>query len=275
MKIFRYLKEESSMPEFALLDEQGQYRRIEGNPWKLAPTVTDEIVFPFRLLAPLIPSAIIGIASNYRQHAAEMNTQVPERPVFFLKLPGSLQNPGEPIVIPTVAASTKVDYEAELAVVIGRHAKNVPETEAMDYVFGYTCANDVTARDWQKEWGGGQFCRGKSFDTFCPLGPCILTADECPDPSRLRISSSVNGSLRQNESLADLIFNVPQLIAFLSQSTTLEAGTVILTGTPSGVGMGFNPPRYLCPGDTVTIEISQIGTLINPVLKEPASELPA
>jgi 2-keto-4-pentenoate hydratase/2-oxohepta-3-ene-1,7-dioic acid hydratase in catechol pathway len=268
MKIIRYEKKTGDLPEFASLDHEGRAWRIEGNPWQVEPVVTKEEVFPERLLAPLIPSAIIGIALNYRPHAGEMEVPIPTRPVFFIKLPGSLQNPHEPIVIPGAAASTKVDYEAELAVILGKDAKNVPEHEAMDYVLGYTCANDVTARDWQKEWGGGQYCRGKGFDTFCPLGPCLVTADEIPNPQGLCVRSYVNGEVRQEGQVSDLIFGIPQLIAFLSQSTTLEAGTVILTGTPAGVGIGFDPPRYLREGDTVTIEIPGIGSLINPVAVE-------
>jgi len=165
-----------------------------------------------------------------------------------------------------------VDYEGELAVVIGRRCKNVAVEEALAAVLGYCCANDVSARDWQKrpELGGGQWCRGKSFDTFCPLGPCLATPAAIPNPNALRLTTSVSGEIRQDASTDDMIFSVAQLIAFLSGSTTLEPGTVILTGTPSGVGMGSDPPRWLRPGDAVQVTIEGIGTLTNPVVAEPA-----
>jgi 2-keto-4-pentenoate hydratase/2-oxohepta-3-ene-1,7-dioic acid hydratase in catechol pathway len=219
-------------------------------------------------LAPVHPPLIIGIAQNYRAHALEMGAPLPEHPVFFIKMPGSVQHPGKPVRLPRKLRSDKVDFEAELAVVIGRSCTNVDEGDALDYVLGYTAANDVSARDWQKEWGGGQFCRGKGFDTFCPLGPRLVTRDEIPDPGKLAIRGMLNGNLMQQGHTSDLIFSVPQLIAFLSSSTTLPAGTVILTGTPSGVGAGRTPPLYLQPGDTYTVEIESIGQLSNPVEEE-------
>jgi 2-keto-4-pentenoate hydratase/2-oxohepta-3-ene-1,7-dioic acid hydratase in catechol pathway len=161
-----------------------------------------------------------------------------------------------------------VDYEAELAVVIGRTAKNVSRREAFDYVLGYTIANDVSARDWQKRWGGGQFCRGKSFDTFAPLGPAIITRDELTDPNNLRIQCRVNGEVRQDSTTADMIFDVGALIEFLSGSTTLFPGSTILTGTPEGVGASRKPPAYLRAGDLVEVEIEKIGVLSNPVVDE-------
>ena len=161
-----------------------------------------------------------------------------------------------------------MDYECELAVVIGRTARNVSTDQALEYVAGYTCANDVSARDWQMEWGGGQFCRGKSFDTFCPLGPVLVTADEIPDPNALRIRTVLNGQTLQDSNTRDMIFDVRSLVSFLSASTTLVPGTVILTGTPSGVGVARSPQVFLGAGDTVSIEIESIGTLINPVIDE-------
>jgi 2-keto-4-pentenoate hydratase/2-oxohepta-3-ene-1,7-dioic acid hydratase in catechol pathway len=163
-----------------------------------------------------------------------------------------------------------VDYECELAVVIGRAARNVSRGEALDYVLGYTCANDVSARDWQKAGGGGQWCRGKTFDTFCPLGPVLVTPDTIRDPNALAIRTRLNGQIVQDCNTSDMIFDVPTLIAFLSGSTTLFPGTVILTGTPHGVGMARNPPVWLQDGDTVTVEIEGIGALTNPVRREPA-----
>jgi 2-keto-4-pentenoate hydratase/2-oxohepta-3-ene-1,7-dioic acid hydratase in catechol pathway len=161
-----------------------------------------------------------------------------------------------------------VDYECELAVVIGKASRNVSREKALDYVLGYTCANDVSARDWQKQFGGGQWCRGKTFDTFCPLGPWLVTPDEIPNPNALKIRTRVNGELLQDSTTEDMIFDVPRLIEFLSGSTTLLPGTVILTGTPQGVGMARNPPRWLKAGDMVSEEVERIGTLTNPVMDE-------
>jgi 2-keto-4-pentenoate hydratase/2-oxohepta-3-ene-1,7-dioic acid hydratase in catechol pathway len=181
-----------------------------------------------------------------------------------------LQNPGDPIEIPVTAASDEVDYECELAVVIGKPCKNVKAADALSYVLGYTCGNDVSARDWQLKWGGGQWCRGKTFDTFCPLGPCLVTADEIPDPQALAIRTILNGETVQDWNTNDMIFSVAQIIEFLSASNTLPPGTVILTGTPHGVGMASKPPRWLKPGDTVTIDIEHIGQLTNLVVLEGA-----
>jgi 2-keto-4-pentenoate hydratase/2-oxohepta-3-ene-1,7-dioic acid hydratase in catechol pathway len=205
---------------------------------------------------------------NYRHHAAESGAPIPQHPVLFHKAVSALQNPGDAIEIPTKLASQQVDYECELAVVIGKRCKNVSKADALSYVLGYTCANDVSARDWQREWGGSQWCRGKTFDTFCPLGPCLVTADEIPNPNALQIKTVVNGEVLQDWNTNDMIFDVPTLIEFLSGSTTLLPGTVILTGTPHGVGMARKPPRWLQGGDSVTIEIERIGKLTNPVVVE-------
>ena len=159
--------------------------------------------------------------------------------------------------------------------VIGRPCKNVTPSEALSYVLGFVAANDVSARDWQKEKGGGQFCRGKSFDTFCPVGPCLVTIDELPDPSNLTLRTFVNEEKMQESSTADMIFDVPTLISFLSGSTTLLPGTLILTGTPSGVGEARDPRRYLVPGDEVTVEIEGIGLLTNPVVEEVFEDEPS
>lgn len=234
-------------------------------------TATKEPAHVAKVLAPVDPRAILCIGLNYRQHAAETNAPIPQIPVLFVKNPGSVQHPGEPIVLPRWMRSDKVDYECELAVIIGKAARNVPREEALNYVLGYTCANDVSARDWQKEGGGTQWCRGKSFDTFAPLGPCIVTPDEIPNPNALSIRTVVNGETLQNCNTSDMIFDIPTIIEFLSGSTTLLPGTVILTGTPHGVGMARNPPRFLQPGDEVSIEIEMIGTLTNPVIEETAT----
>jgi len=221
-----------------------------------------------KLLSPLAPIQILAIGLNYRRHATEMGSKFPEYPVLFIKSISSLQNPGDPIFLPRHLRSDKVDYECELAVVIGRDCKNVSADQAFEYLAGYTCANDISARDWQKHAGGGQWCRGKTFDSFCPLGPCLVTPDEIPDPQNLKLRTLLNGEAVQDWSTNDMIFTVAQIIEFLSGSTTLPAGTVILTGTPHGVGMASTPPRWLRPGDQVTIEIEKIGSLTNPVAEE-------
>lgn len=231
-------------------------------------TVTEREAALDKVLAPVVPRDIICIGLNYRKHAEESNMKAPERPIVFTKTSNTLQNPDDPIVLPRHARSDEVDYECELAVVIGRPCKNVSRDDALTYVLGYTCANDVSARDWQLRLGGGQWVRGKSFDTFTPLGPCLVTADDIPDPNALQIKTVLNGETVQDWTTADMIFDVPTLIAYLSGSTTLLPGTVILTGTPQGVGMAANPPRFLNGGDSVTIEIEKIGRLTNPVTEE-------
>lgn len=230
--------------------------------------VTDRLAEIARILAPVNPFAIICIGLNYKFHAEETKAELPRHPVVFMKLPNVVQHPDAPILLPRHLKSDKVDYECELAVVIGKTAKNVARADALKHVLGYTCANDVSARDWQKHGGGGQWCRGKSFDTFCPLGPVLVTADELPDPQRLSIRTVLNGEVMQDWNTSDMIFDVPTLIEFLSGSTTLMPGTVILTGTPHGVGMARNPPVWLQDGDVVSVQIENIGTLTNPVRAE-------
>ncbi len=228
----------------------------------------DERLEPVRRLAPVVPTAIYAIGLNYREHAAEMGADLPEYPVVFMKSNTSVLDPGEPIRLPRHLHSDQVDYECELAVVIGRRCKNVSVADALDYVLGYTCANDVSARDWQKFHGGGQWIKGKSFDTFCPLGPILVTSDRIPNPQILPIRTILNSEMRQESFTGDMIFSVAELISFLSGSTTLMPGTVILTGTPPGVGVAATPQRFLKPGDEVTVEITGIGVLRNPVLAE-------
>jgi 2-keto-4-pentenoate hydratase/2-oxohepta-3-ene-1,7-dioic acid hydratase in catechol pathway len=230
---------------------------------------TDELAAVVKLLAPLVPSSILCIGLNYKRHAAESGMKTPELPILFVKGINTLQNPGDPILIPTHLRSDEVDYECELAVVIGKACKNVKRADALDYVLGYTCANDVSARDWQIKKGGGQWCRGKFFDTFAPLGPCLVTSDEILNPNALAIRTILNDEVVQDWNTDDMIFDIPALIEFLSGSTTLLPGTVILTGTPHGVGMAAKPPRWLKEGDTVAIEIEGIGKLVNPVINEP------
>ena len=248
----------------------GSFTRLDGDiGGRLADTGTR---VSGRLLAPIQPVSILCVGLNYKRHAAETNAPLPKFPVHFMKSPGAVQDPESPILIPRRLRSDKVDYECELAVVIGRTAKNVSREQAANFILGYTCANDVSARDWQKEAGGGQWCRGKTFDTFCPLGPVLVTPDELPNPNALRITTRVNGETMQDWNTSDMIFDIPTIVEFLSASTTLLPGTVILTGTPHGVGMARNPPRFLASGDVVEIEIENIGTLRNPVAEEPAGE---
>jgi 2-keto-4-pentenoate hydratase/2-oxohepta-3-ene-1,7-dioic acid hydratase in catechol pathway len=230
--------------------------------------VTDAVADVHKRLAPIAPTSLFCIGLNYRRHAEETGAKIPEYPILFFKGINCVQNPGDPILLPAVLPSEQVDYECELAVVIGRTCKNITRERALDYVLGYTAANDVSARDWQIQRGGGQWCRGKTFDTFAPLGPCLVTADDIPNPNALGIKTILNGKVEQDWNTNDMIFDVPALIAFLSAGTTLLPGTVILTGTPQGVGMARKPPLWLQPGDTVTVEIEKIGALTNPVQNE-------
>ncbi len=217
------------------------------------------------LLTPVVPPNIFCIGLNYCEHAKEGGLPIPEHPVVFMKPTSTLLNPGEPILIPACCdPQGEVDYECELAVVIGKPARNVPQEDALSYVLGYTAANDVSARKWQFNCGG-QWIHGKSFDTFCPLGPVLVTADEIPDPQTLRIRTILNGETLQDHTTADMIFPVAELISFLSQDTTLLPGTLILTGTPQGVGVARKPAVWLKPGDEVVVELDKIGRLMNTV----------
>jgi 2-keto-4-pentenoate hydratase/2-oxohepta-3-ene-1,7-dioic acid hydratase in catechol pathway len=244
--------------------DQKTARRIEGSllsGWRL----TSDIVRIDRLLAPLEPADILCIGLNYREHAKESQSPLPQNPMLFIKAGNTLNHPGSAIPIPKL--SGQIDYEGELAVVIGKAAKDISRQNALEYVLGYTIANDVTARDWQREksLGGGQFARGKSFDGFCPLGPVLVSRDEIPDPNHLRIRTTLNGQVMQDGATANMIFDVPALIESLSSTMTLRPGAVILTGTPSGVGFARTPPVWMKDGDNIAIEIEQIGRLENPV----------
>ena len=267
MKIVRYTEAAGAI-HHARLHSDGRLERLTGDLFgDLLPTGEPAAVE--RILAPLEPRAILCIGLNYRRHAAETGAAIPTYPVLFMKSPGAVQHPEAPITLPTTASSHQVDYEGELAVVIGRTCRNVPRSEALEVVLGYACANDVSARDWQKQQrlGGGQWCRGKSFDSFAPLGPCLVSAAAIPDPQALTLQTRLNGTTVQAASTADMIFPVAEIIEFLSASTTLLAGTVILTGTPSGVGMAADPPRWLRSGDTVEVDIEGIGVLRNKVVQ--------
>ena len=222
-----------------------------------------------KILPPIQPSAIFCIGLNYRLHAKETGVDLPPFPVVFMKNPGAVAAHKQAIQIPSSCAKVpEVDYEAELGVILKNSVKNVSEAQALDHVLAYTCANDVSARRWQKKGGGGQWVRGKSFDTFCPFGPSMVTSDEIQNPQNLDIQCRVNGETLQKSNTSDMIFSVAQIISFLSMSTTLLPGTLILTGTPSGVGFVRTPPKYLMPGDVVETVIERIGTLENSVVSE-------
>ncbi|MCG2633887.1 MAG: fumarylacetoacetate hydrolase family protein [Gammaproteobacteria bacterium] len=242
-----------------LRETAGRYR-LCGDRFETDPDL-DEQPPPATFLPPAEPPAIFCIGLNYRAHADEMGAAYPEYPVVFMKSPNTLTGHQQPVALPKV--SQKVDYEGELAVIIGKSCHDVSVQTALDHVLGYTIANDVSARDWQKEWGGGQFCRGKSFDGFCPLGPGLLLANRSIDPQTFQLTTRVNGKQVQASNTSDMIFSVAELIAFLSQDTTLLPGSLILTGTPGGVGMGCSPPNWLQGGDRVTIGIDPIGELHN------------
>ncbi len=267
MKIIRFL--DARGEQFGRQHDDGRVTLLTGDLFG-SLNDTGELATVEKLLAPLEPRDILCIGLNYRKHAEEGGQEPPEHPVLFMKNAGAVQNPGDPIVLPRVLRSDSVDYECELAVVIGKTCHNVSRDRALEHVLGYTCGNDISARDWQRNGGGGQWCRGKTFATFCPLGPAIVTTDEIPDPNTLAITTRLNGELMQDWTTSDMIFDVPALIEFLSASTKLLPGTVILTGTPHGVGFARTPPVFLKAGDTVSVEIEKIGCLTNPVVEEQA-----
>ena len=262
-KIARFRLPEGEI-RYGLVGASGNYQLIEGDifgEWSVSGQVLAKETV--RLLAPVDPPNVIAIGLNYRAHAHESQMAIPERPVVFFKTTTAVIGPEDAIVLPQ-AAPAEVDYECELAIVIGKTAKNVSEAEAFDYVLGYTCSNDVSARDCQLRLDA-QWARGKSFDTFAPLGPWLQTE---MDPDNAPIRTRLNGRVMQDSNTNDLIFSCRQLIAFLSHSMTLLPGTVIMTGTPSGVGFARKPPVFLRPGDVVEIEIDGIGTLRNAVVAE-------
>ena len=220
-----------------------------------------------RLHAPVYdPHKILCIGLNYRDHAIEGGKAIPVEPVVFGKFHGALIGPGQPIVLPRV--SQKVDYEAELVVVIGKRGRHIPEEKAFEHVAGYTCGHDVSARDWQFRGEEKQWIIGKTFDTFAPTGPELVTRDEAPDPHNLPIRLRLNGQVMQNSNTKEFIFDVPKLLAYLSQVVTLEPGDLIFTGTPPGVGAARKPPVWLKPGDVAEVEIEGIGLLRNTCVAE-------
>jgi 2-keto-4-pentenoate hydratase/2-oxohepta-3-ene-1,7-dioic acid hydratase in catechol pathway len=224
----------------------------------------ERLVTAARWHAPFTPHSFICIGLNYMDHVKESNSKVPERPVVFAKFANALAHPDDTITW-HADASQQVDWEAELGVVVGKPCYRVSKEDALSYVGGYTCVNDVSARDIQRTDSAGQFTLGKTFDGFCPVGPCLVTADEIPDPQNLVIKCIVNGKTMQNSNTREMIFDVATLVSHLSKFMTLMPGDLIATGTPPGVGMGMKPPMWLKDGDEVTIEIEKVGALTNKI----------
>ncbi len=289
MKVCRILGE-SRCPEYAIYDKRGimPLRRLMSDPpsdetffgrlravtAQISALSLADLVWqprPRTLLPPVpAPEKIICIGLNYLDHAIETGAQPPTEPIVFSKFNTALIGDGDSIVLPTL--SHEVDYEAELVVVIGSTARNVAVGEAMEHVAGYACGHDVSARDWQKGRPGGQWLLGKSFDTFAPLGPCLVTVNEIPDPGKLAVQMELGGEVVQSSTTSQLIFNVPTLISHLSQIMTLKAGDLIYTGTPPGVGAARTPPRFLRDGDVCTVQIEGLGRLTNRCIAEVAQD---
>jgi 2-keto-4-pentenoate hydratase/2-oxohepta-3-ene-1,7-dioic acid hydratase in catechol pathway len=254
-KFVRYLYQEKEA--YGLLETEDRIRRISGDPFSgYQPAGGSLALADIRILPPCRPGKIIAVGLNYRDHAREFNLEVPEEPLLFMKPPSAVIAANEKIIVPGM--SRQVDYEAELAVIIGRICRNVSREQAYSTILGYACLNDVTARDLQTK--DGQWTRAKSFDTFCPIGPCLVTGI---DPGDLAVRSYLNGELRQSSRTSQLIFSVPELVEFVSRVMTLYPGDIISTGTPSGVG----PMKA---GDTIEIRVENVGRLINTVAAEGA-----
>jgi 2,4-diketo-3-deoxy-L-fuconate hydrolase len=235
----------------------------EGWPAKIAGITDEGRAMDVRLGPPVArPSKLICLGKNYLEHAQEGNFDAPEKPLLFAKAPSALSGPRDPIVLPRSCG--QVDWEVELAVVVGREGKRIRRAEAWDYIAGYTVMNDVSGREAQ--FGDGQWFRGKSFDTFAPLGPALVTSDEIEDVGNLQLTATVDGTLMQNGNTADLVFDIPQLFEYISEDITLLPGDIISTGTPAGVGIFRTPPITLAAGNVVTCRIDTIGELVNPVL---------
>lgn len=266
MRIIRFVDQKAVIRYGRPLDDTYTKAAIlKGDPYDGFQETRTKVAV-HKLLAPVDPAAMLCIGLNYRQHAVETGAPIPAEPVLFMKNPAALNHPGDPVVIPACCGNpNEVDYEVELAVVIRQAARDVKADEALAYVAGYTIGNDVSARTWQKSRSGGQWVRGKSFDTFCPLGPVLVTPDEIDDPQSLGLACRLNGETMQQANTSDMIFTVAQLIAHLSTGMTLVPGTVILTGTPSGVGVARSPQIFLKDGDRLELTIDRIGTLVCPV----------
>jgi 2-keto-4-pentenoate hydratase/2-oxohepta-3-ene-1,7-dioic acid hydratase in catechol pathway len=263
MKIMRFL-DHTGQVRYGVPSGPRQARLILGDLFG-DHAISDKEVGVLKTIAPVDPPNILAIGLNYKRHADETGAAYPDHPLVFIKATTTLTAPGAPIFLPAEAPD-EVDYEAELAIVIGKTCKHVPEKDVQDVILGYTCANDVSARDCQKRLDK-QWARAKSFDTFCPLGPVIVTPEEV-DPDNIPVRSILNDKVMQDSNTSDMIFSVRHLVSYLSRQFTLLAGTVILTGTPSGVGMSQSPPVYLRDGDVATVELGGIGRLSNPVVAE-------
>lgn len=259
MRIARFVSTDDRTHLGSLIDEQTAHV-LEGDLFG-SHTFAPEKTAIARLLPPISPPNIFAIGRNYRAHAEETGARVPEEPLIFMKATTSLLGPGGTIRIPA-SAPNEIDFEAELAIVIGRAARNVPEQNALDHVLGYTCANDVSARDCQRN--DKQWARAKGFDSFCPLGPWIVTRDAL-DPDNCSVQSRLNGQVMQNANTSSMIHNCRRLVSYVSHQFTLLPGTLILTGTPEGVGMARKPPVFMRPGDRIEVEIGGIGVLANHV----------
>ena len=261
---FARIVAEDGYTGYAIEVAPGMFEEATGCPYEGTLRSTGRTVRPARWLPPVEPRIIFCIGRNYAAHAAEGGSPPPAFPILFMKNLNAPTGHQEPICLPKVCED-EVDFEGELVVVIGKSGRDIPRAQALDHVLGYTIGHDVSARIWQERKGGSQWCRGKSFDTFAPMGPVLVTADEIPDPSVFVVETKLNGQVVQHGEARNMIFDVPALIEFLSQDTTLLAGTVIMTGTPEGVGWARTPKLTLKPGDCADISIAGIGTLSNRV----------
>lgn len=264
----RYVRVSTAEGPVVAIERDGELKPLDAGsapvPLGEARPVSGELgtIDDARLLAPVAPGKVVAIGLNYRDHIAETGLATPDRPLIFAKFPSSVIGPGEAILIDP-ELTERVDWEVELCAIVGRRMSRVPESEALDHVFGYTVGNDVSARDVQ--FGDGQWVRGKSLDTFCPLGPCVVSADEIADPQDVRLTTRVNGETMQDASTAAMVFGAAELLSYCSRSFTLEPGDVLMTGTPWGCGEFMDPKRSLADGDVVEVEAEGIGVLRNPV----------
>lgn len=259
MKFVRFTTASHPAGVYGLLGEHDEIRVLKGGlfdtPQPTGETLAEKDIV--RYLPPIDPPNILCVGRNYREHAAETADELPSSPLLFIKAVSALNAHECDVVIPA-AAPEFIDYEAELVAIIGKKAKNVPVEQALDYVFGYTCGNDVSARDLQKS--DGQWARAKSVDTFAPIGPYVVTGEDVSD---VRVRMRLNGEEMQNQSTKDMVFSVATLISYFSQTMTLLPGTVLYTGTPSGIGLARKPPRLLRPGDVIEVDIEKVGVLRN------------
>lgn len=267
MKIIRFLSDKNQILTGVYDAERPGWAKVLAGDIADSWRITSQEAQIRQFLAPLVPVNILALGINYQKHGDETDMNSPDLPVMFLKATSSVIGHEDSIVLPACGPEN-VDYEAELAVIIGKKMKNIQPEDVLDYVFGYTCANDVSARDWQIFKQKGQWARGKSFDTFCPLGPWIVTADELENPNDLAIRAVLNGQTVQEARTSEMIFNIQEALSDLSRSLTLPPKTVVLTGTPQGVGFTRKPPLYLRVGDVISVEIDKIGVLTNRVLAE-------